>query len=101
MQYTHRKLQRSVTEMRRSATGRDRVSTTGPGAIGASIARRTSCPRASRTSVNGMNVAIALSTSRNLSRAWVYDPRALAAAPQDKTMLPEYLSVDVVMERIA
>jgi hypothetical protein len=31
----------------------------------------------------------------------VYHPRALAVAAQTKTMLPEYFSIDVVMERIA
>ena len=31
----------------------------------------------------------------------MYDPRALATAAHTKTMLPEYLSVDVVMERVA
>ena len=31
----------------------------------------------------------------------MYDPRALAVAVHWKTMLPEYFSVDVVMERIA
>ena len=31
----------------------------------------------------------------------MYDPRAVVVDPQAKTMLPEYLCVDVVMERIA
>src|SRR6187549_831106 len=47
MQYTHRKLHRSVTEMRRSRSGRARVSARGPcrgpRAAGMGSAERTSC----------------------------------------------------------
>jgi hypothetical protein len=38
-----------------------------------------------------MNVAIALSTYRNLSRAWVYHPRALAVAAQSENHVARVL----------
>src|SRR3954471_24154331 len=60
MQYTQRKLQRSVTEMRRSRIGRARVSTSLPPANGAAAARRSG--------TRGMTFFIALFLWGNHSR---------------------------------
>src|SRR3954466_40901 len=61
MQYTQRKLQRSVTEMRRSRIGRARVSTSLPPVNGAAAGRRSE--------TRGMTFFIALFLWGNHSRA--------------------------------
>src|SRR5687768_267331 len=66
MQYTQRKLQRSVTEMRRSRIGRARVSTSFPPANGAAAGGA-----ARRSETRGMTFFIALFLWGNHSRAGI------------------------------